>query len=110
MQVLRIFIKTLLFPVSLLLSIIAAFSMFLIGTLSCLLSVASGICFLASLCFFIVYFLGWPLVDKIGDAAYLQGGILAFAFAYLFSPYGFPLFGMWLVSKINHLNAIIKSI
>jgi len=109
MKVLRIFIKIVLFPVSLLLSIIAAFSMFVITTLSCLLSIASGICTLGALITWSQYFFGWPL-GTAGDGFTLKIAIIVSVFAYLFSPYGFPLFGMWLVAKINHLNSLIKSI
>lgn len=105
----RIFFKVLLFPVSLVLTIFVAVSVFLIERIAILLNIISGILFLASLAAYAEYFFGWPF-DRIGDTPTLQLAIFATVFAFLLSPYGLPTATFWLVGKLDNLNDTIKSI
>jgi len=102
-------IKVLLFPISLLLTIFVAASMFLVERCAGILNIFSGIMFIAALAGFSQYFFGWPF-GTAGNTSTLQLAIIGSAFAFILSPYGLPLLAMWLVGKLNDLNDTIKSI
>ena len=86
MKALRIFIKVLLFPLSLLLTIVVAVSTFAVGKLAWLLNIISGIMFLAALAGYAQYLFGWP-VGTAGEITTLQLAIFATVSAFLLSPY-----------------------
>ena len=109
MKALRIILKILLFPFSLLLTVFVAVSMFVVERCAAILSIFSGAMFLAALACYAQYLFGWPL-GTTGNLPTLQLAILATVFAFLLSPYGLPTFTMWLVGKLDHLNFAIKSI
>ena len=105
----RMLFKILLFPISLLLTIFVAASMFVIEWCAGILSILSGITFIAALAGYSQYFLGWPLgIAK--DAATLQLAIIGTVFAFILSPYGLPTLVAWLLGKLDNLNGAIKSI
>jgi hypothetical protein len=105
----RMFLKVLLFPLSLLLTIFVAAAMFVVGSCAVILNIFSGIMFLASLAGYAQYLFGWPM-GSAGNMPTLQLAIFATVFAFLLSPYGLPAFAVWLVDKLDNLNCTIKSI
>lgn len=105
----RIFLKILLFPLSLTLSLFVAISSFIIGRAAVLLHILSGLLFLAALMGFSQYFFGWPLGGA-GKAYNLEAAIFGAVFAFLLSPYGLPMLSLWLVGKLDELNGAIKSL
>ena len=109
MIALRVIFKVLLFPLSLLLSIFVAVSMFLIESFAVLLNIFSGIMFLAALAGYAQYLFGWP-IGVAGNASTLQLAIFGTVFAFMLSPYGLPLLTMWLINLLDGLNCAIKSI
>ena len=109
MKIIRTFFKVLLLPFMLILSIIIAVSTFIIERCAGILSLLSSIIFIASLVGYSQYLFGWPFGVK-GSMYSLQTSVFGTVFAFLLSPYGLPLFGLWLVSKINDFNRVIKSI
>ena len=109
MIVLRVIFKVLLFPLSLLLTIFVAVSMFLIERFAVLLNIVSGIMFLAALAGYLQYLFGWPIGDA-GNMSTLQLAIFGTAFAFMLSPYGLPSLAMWLINMLDGLNYAIKSI
>jgi len=109
MKALKILLKVLLFPVSLILTIFVAVSMFLVERLAGLLHIISGIVFLAALAGFSQYLFGWPF-GTAGDAPTLQLVVFATALAFMLSPYGLPMLAMWLLGKLDNLKCAIKSI
>ena len=109
MKALRIFFKVILFPISLLLTIVVAISTFIIVRLAGILNIFSGIVFIAALAAYSQYFWGWPF-GIAGNMPTLQLAIFATVFAFILSPFGLPLFGMWLMGKLDDLNDAIKSI
>jgi len=109
MKALRIFIKVLLFPLSLLLTIIVAVSMFVVERVAGILNILSGIMFIAALAGYAQYIFGWP-VGTAGNAATLQLAIFGTVFAFVLSPYGLPMLAVWLLAKLGDLNGAIKLI
>ena len=109
MKIIRILFKILLFPLSLLLTIIVPVSMFLVERCAGILNIFSGIMFLGALAGYAQYLFGWPL-GTAGNAPTLQLAIFATVFAFLLSPYGLPMLAMWLVDKLDDLLCVIKSI
>ena len=105
----KILLKILLFPISLLLTIIVAISMFVIERCAGILNVLSGIMFIAALAGYSQYFFGWPF-GIAGEANVLQLAAIGTAFAFSLSPYGLPTLAMWLLGKLNNLNGALKSI
>lgn len=96
MVLIRWIVKTILFPISLLLSILTAFLTFL-------LSISTAILYLIMLfCIF-----G-------GIAAFIQKdvvtGIQGLVIAFLFSPYGLPMVGAAIIAFLQGINEVIKSI
>ena len=109
MKALRIFFKVLLFPLSLLLTIIVAVSMFVVERLAGILNILSGIMFIAALAGYAQYLFGWP-VGTAGNVSTLQLAIFGTVFAFILSPYGLPMLAVWLLAKLGDLNGAIKSI
>ena len=109
MKALRIFVKVLLFPLSLLLTVIVSVSMFVVERCAGILNIISGIIFLAALAGYSQYLFGWP-VGTAGQANTLQLAIFATVFAFILSPYGLPTLAAWLLGKLNDLNDAIKTI
>ena len=109
MIALRVIFKVLLFPLSLLLTIVVAVSMFLIERLAVLLNIFSGVMFLAALAGYAQYLFGWPVGDA-GNTSTLQLAIFGTAFSLMLSPYGLPLLAMCLINMLDGLNCVIKSI
>ena len=105
----RVFFKVLLFPISLILTIVVPISEFLIIKLAVLLNIASGILFLGALLGFLQYFFGWPMGGA-GNTQNLISAIVAVVFSFLLSPFGLPTLAIWIVSRLAILNELIKSI
>ena len=109
MTALRVIFKVLLFPLSLLLTIFVAVSMFLIERFAVLLNIFSRIMFLATLAGYAQYLFGWPIGDA-GNTFTLQLAIFGTVFAFMLSPYGLPLLAMRLIDMLDGLNCVIKSL
>ena len=109
MKALRIFIKFLLFPISLLLTIFVAVSMFVVERCAVILNILSGIMFIAALAGYSQYLFGWP-IGTAGEASTLQLAIIGTVFAFVLSPYGLPMLAAWLLGHLDNLNGAIKSI
>ena len=108
-EIMRIFIKILLFPISLLLTIIVSVSMFVVERCAVLLNIVSGLMFIAALACFSQYFFGWPM-GTAGESSTLQLAIIGSVFAFLLSPYGLPSLAAWALGMLDNLNGAIKSI
>jgi hypothetical protein len=93
----RILIKVLLFPITLLLSITVAVFRFACHFSGAVLGIASSIVFILAVLALIL------LRDA---AAALNASILAF----VISPYGIPKLAEWLVDRLDDLNGLVKSI
>ena len=109
MKAFRIHIKVLLFPLSLLLTIFVAVSMFVVERCAGILNIFSVIIFIAALAGYSQYFFGW-LMGTAGHMPTLQLAIFATVFAVLLSPYGLPMIAAWLLGKLDNLNDVIKAI
>ena len=109
MKALKIIFKVLLFPLSLLLSVIVPFTMFIVERLAGLLNILSILMLVAALAGYSQYLFGWP-VGPAGEASMLQLAIIGTVFAFVLSPFGLPLLGMLLIGKLDDLNDAIKSI
>ena len=105
----RVLFKILLFPISLVLTVIVAVFGFLIDKFAFVLNIFSGILFLGSLLVFAEYFLGWPFGSP-GNTRELYFGIAAIVIAFILSPYGLPTVLAWIIGKLDDLNEAIKSI
>jgi len=109
MKALRILIKILLFPLSLLLTIFVAVSMFVVERCAVLLNIVSGLMIVAALAGFSQYFFGWPM-GSAGATPTLQLAIIGSVFAFILSPYGLPSLAAWALGMLDNLNGAIKSI
>ena len=105
----RMFLKIILFPVSLILTIIVAISSFLIEKCAFILNIASGLIFLGALAALLQYLFGWPY-GQAGTSFALSSAIVGIILSFLLSPFGLPTLAAWLVSKLDLLNELIKSI
>lgn len=93
----RIVLKILLFPVTLVLGLVVAIARFVCHFSGALLSIAAGIVFTIAVLALIL----------LGDArAAISAGVLAFAI----SPFGLPMLAEWLVDRLDDLNVLVKSI
>jgi len=99
----------LLFPVSLILTIFVAISNFLIVKCAFILNIVSGIIFIGTLAVLIQYLFGWPYGEP-GHPQNLVVVAVGIVLSFLFSPFGLPTFAAWIVSKLDLLNDLIKSI
>lgn len=92
----RWIIKIILFPFSLVLSILTAFLTFLLGIGTALLYIIMVFC------------LFWTL------ASFIQGevgiGISGLVIGFLFSPYGLPIVGVTVIAFIELINDKIKAV
>ena len=93
----RILLKILLFPITLILSVLILFSDFI-----CLFSTA-----VLSILSFIVFMTALGTIFILRETS---EGIRIIVLAYLISPYGIPMFASWLIAKIEGLNDMLKSI
>jgi cytochrome c biogenesis protein CcdA len=105
----KILLKIILFPVSLILTIIVAISSFLIEKCAIILNIASGLIFLGALAGLLVYLFGWPFGQP-GHPQDLVMVITGAVLSFLLSPFGLPTLAAWIVSKLDLLNELIKSI
>ena len=105
----RILIKILLFPFSILLTIIVTVSMLAVERFAGILNVLSGIMFIAAVVGYAQYLFGWP-VGAAGNAPTLQLAVIGTVIAFILSPYGLPTLVAWLLGKLDNLNSEIKSI
>ena len=92
----RWIIKIILFPISLLLSVLTAFLTFLLGIGTALLYLLMMFCILGAI------------------ASFLQKevtiGIEALVLGFLLSPYGIPMVGTTVITFLKSINEAIKSI
>ena len=93
----RILLKIILFPISLVLTIFVAVCRFVSGFSGALLAVIS----------FILFVLAVLTLILLKD---IKGAITAAVFSFLISPYGVPMFAEWLIDRLDDLNYAIKSI
>lgn len=93
----RILLKILLFPITLALSATVLVCQFLCVFSSMLLSVLALLLFVLALAIMV-------LLGEVGE------GLKALLAAYLISPYGVPMFAVWLVGVVDGLNQRLKSI
>ena len=91
----RWILKIILFPISLVLSILTAFLTFLLGIGTALLYIVMVFCLFVAL------------------ASFIQGevgiGISGLVIGFIFSPYGLPMIGATVIAFIELINDTIKS-
>jgi hypothetical protein len=92
----RWIIKIILFPISLLLSILTAFLTFILGIGTTILYFLMLMCIVAAICSF---------MQK--DVSL---GIEALIIGFLVSPYGIPMVGATVIAFLQGINEVIKSI
>ena len=92
----RWILKIILFPISLVLSILTAFLTFLLGIGTALLYIVMVFCIFGALASFIR--------GEIGI------GISGLIIGFLFSPYGFPMIGETVIAFIELINDKIKAV
>lgn len=95
-ELMRLIFKILLFPISLILSVISFFLTFLLGVGTWLLNIVSGLIIFGALASFIN--------GEVGI------GISAIVLAFIFSPLGLPYLGTYIVAGIERLNLAIKNL
>ena len=92
----RFILKVILFPISLILSILTAFLTFLLGIGTALLYIVMIFCIFGAL------------------ASFVQGeigiGISGLVIGFLFSPYGLPMIGATVIVLIELINDRIRAI
>ncbi|MGQ7365121.1 CD1845 family protein [Streptococcus suis] len=92
----RWILKIILFPISLVLSILTAFLTFLLGIGTALLYIVMVFCIFEAL------------------ASFIQGefgiGISGLVIGFLFSPYGLPMIGTTVIAFIELINEKIKAV
>ena len=93
----RCIIKIILFPISLLLSIITAFLTFLLGIGTALLYI------LMTICVFVAFGSFFMLHDT-------KAAIEALIIGFLLSPYGLPMIGATVIAFIELINEKIKAV
>ena len=93
----RILLKILIFPITLILTVLILFFDFI-----CLLSTA-----VLSILSFVVSMIALGTIFILKETS---EGIRIIVLAYLISPYGIPLFAAWLIAKMDGLNDLLKSI
>jgi hypothetical protein len=105
----KILLKIILFPISLLLTVFVGISNFLIEKFAIILNIASGIIFLGTLAALVQYLFGWPYGEP-GNPQNLVMVATGVVLSFLLSPFGLPTLVAWIVSKLDLLNELIKSI
>ncbi len=93
----RILLKILLFPITLMVSIILLVCQFVCIFSSMLLSILA----------FVLFALGLASIVLLGD---VKQGLIALFIAFLLSPYGLPMIAAWLIGTIGGINERLKSI
>lgn len=93
----RILLKILLFPITLMVSIILLVCQFVCIFSSMLLSILA----------FVLFSLGLASIVLLGD---VKQGLIALFIAFLLSPYGLPMIAAWLIGTIGGINERLKSI
>ena len=93
----RILFKILLFPITLILTVLI-----LILDFICLFSTA-----VLSILSFVVFIISLGTIFILRETS---EGIKYIVLAYLISPYGIPMFAAWLIGKIEGLNNLLKSV
>ena len=93
----RILLKILLFPITLILSVLILFADFICMFSTTVLSVLS----------FVVFMVALGTIFLLRETS---EGVRIIVLAYLISPYGIPMFASWLIAKIEGLNNMLKSI
>jgi len=99
----RILFKVILFPISLILTLVVNVSAFLVGGIGNILKIISGLLFLGTV------LMGGFAIFK-SDIFTWQPVIVLGIVSFLISPYGLPKLAEWLVVKLNDLNDLIKAI
>ncbi len=92
----RWILKIILFPISLVLSILTDFLIFLLGIGTALLYIVMMFCIFGVLAFFIQ--------GEVGI------GISGLVISFLFSPYGLPMIGATVIAFIELINDKIKAV
>lgn len=93
----RILLKTLFFPITLILTVLILFFDFICLFSTTVLSILS----------FVVFMIALGTIFILRETS---EGIRIIVLAYLISPYGIPMFAAWLIAKIEGLNDLMKSI
>ena len=93
----RILLKILLFPITLILSVIVFVCQFLCLFSTMLLSVFALLLFVLALAIMV-------LLGEVGE------GLKALLAAYLISPYGVPMLATWLIGTVDGINERLKAI
>ena len=96
MSLIRLLLKIILFPVSILLSILVAFLTFLLSVSSIIMGIVSFVCVIAAISAFIQH-------DTVTG---IQGLVIGF----LLSPYGLQKLAVYLIVFIGAINEGIKAI
>lgn len=96
MSLIRLLLKIVLFPITIILSILIAFLNFLIAASSIILSIISFVIFIAALASFIQK-------DVVTG---IQGLVIAF----LLSPFGLPKVASYIVGALQVANEFIKAV
>ncbi len=96
MIIFRVFFKIILFPISIALSIITLFLTFVLG--------------LSTIFFKLISFIA--IMGFLGSVYHGEKALAidAFILAYLFSPYGLPVLGYFIIEVIEEVNERIKAI
>ena len=105
----RMLLKIMLFPITLVLSVFVAVSNFIVIRCAVILNIISGVVFFGALTLYLQYFFGFPFGEA-GQSQALQGAIITTVMAFLISPYGLPALAALMLDKIGDLNEAIKSI
>jgi len=99
----RILFKILLFPFSLILSVVVGVSAFLVGGFGRVLAILSGLLFLGA------FLMGGLAIFK-GDIYTWEAPIVIAVVSFLISPYGLPKLAEFAVERLADLNETIKTI
>ena len=100
----RTLLKILLFPVSLVLTLVVHVACFLVDSISGLLNIISFLLFLGGM-----VMVGFAIHDG-GKYDSWQTAIIILIVSFVVSPYGLPKIAAWLVLKLDDLNDFIKTI
>ena len=93
----RILLKILFFPITIILTVLILFFDFVFLFSTAVLSILS----------FVVFMIALGTIFILKETS---EGIRIIVLAYLISPYGIPMFAAWLIAKIEGLNDMLKSI
>lgn len=115
MRALRIILKILLFPITLILTLFVAVSGFIIEKCAMLLNIISGLLFLLAALGYVSFLAETFIPDTAFGSMIGMGGMLVPAVTmtvagFIISPYGLPQLAAWLIDKLDDLNIAIKSI